>query len=336
MQRRILLALTLLSVSSYSWPENISPPEELLAAGEYQQALRLIEQQLEGQPDAPKISFLQAVILEKIGQTEAAAAIYQRLIQDYPDLPEPYNNLAVLYARQGKLQNAEQTLQEAIKTHPSYATAHNNLSDIYKTLASIAYNKALNLSNGQARPEQATLQTIESLYSFQPAASATPELNEPNTVQVTSTNTPSAQEPPSSQPLPTESPSAETTEQKIDSIPQKTVDINTVEKSVHAWAQAWSHQDINAYLTSYSTAFKPVDGLGRAEWEAQRKDRLQAPTFIRIEIFRPAITVLNNELVSVIFKQRYQSDRFKETTDKLLLLTYENEQWRILQETEIK
>src|SRR5438093_2806195 len=65
-------------------------------------------------------------------------------------MPEPYNNLAVLYAGQGDYQKARKALETAIRTHPSYAVAHENLGDIYATLASQAYDKALQLDSGNA------------------------------------------------------------------------------------------------------------------------------------------------------------------------------------------
>jgi hypothetical protein len=101
------------------------------------------------------------------------------------------------------------------------------------------------------------------------------------------------------------------------------------------WSRAWSAQDVAAYLRAYSASFQPPEGLTRAAWEAQRKERLQAPKYIRVELGPLQTTVLNNDYASVIFRQRYQSNRLKATTTKLLILTYENEQWRILQETEI-
>ena len=50
----------------------------------------------------------------------------------------------------------------AIRTHPSYAVAHENLGDIYATLASQAYDKALQLdsSNATARKKLALIKEL--------------------------------------------------------------------------------------------------------------------------------------------------------------------------------
>lgn len=326
MQRRILLALTLLFFAHHAWADANQQPEALLAAGQYQQALAQLDLELKNNPADPKALFLRAVTLEKLGQVEAAAELYQQLIKDQPQLPEPYNNLAVIYARQGKYPQAEQTLQAAIKTHPSYAAAHSNLSEIYKTLASIAYNKALNPNNGQPPPDRANLQAIESLRSYTPPGASEPAQGVQPALPVAS-RPETVTAPPAAPDIASAS--------KNDSKPAQMVDIKAVEQSVMDWSRAWSAQDVAAYLRAYSASFQPPEGLTRAAWEAQRKERLQAPKYIRVELGPLQTTVLNNDYASVIFRQRYQSNRLKATTTKLLILTYENEQWRILQETEI-
>ena len=65
----------------------------------------------------------------------------------------------MLYAGQGDYEKARKALEMAIRTHPSYAVAHENLGDIYATLASQAYDKALQLdsSNATARKKLALI-----------------------------------------------------------------------------------------------------------------------------------------------------------------------------------
>lgn len=326
MQRRLLLALALLSTSSYSWSADSLQPQALLATGEYQQALTQIDSLLKETPEDTRALFLRAVALEKLARSKEASVIYQRLISEFPELPEPHNNLAVLYARQGDYHAAEQVLQSAIKTHPSYATAHNNLSNIYKTLASNAYNKALNLNNGkQPVTDKPGLVIIEELHSYRP-----PPIIEPEPVaQMAKMGETSAKTEAMEQ-------TAANTVEENNSIPPITVDLQAVEKAVQGWGQAWSQQDSEAYLAFYSETFRSADKLSRSTWAEQRRTRLQTPSFIRVNISQLETSVLSNEIVSVQFSQRYQSDRFRETSRKLLLLKYEDDQWRILQETEVK
>ena len=96
------------------------------------------------------------MILTEQNKTDDAIKVFTELTEDYPELPEPYNNLAVLYATQGEYDKARKALEMAIRTHPSYAIAHENLGDIYATLASQAYDKALQLDSEQRhRPQEA-------------------------------------------------------------------------------------------------------------------------------------------------------------------------------------
>lgn len=331
MQRRLLLALALLSIYSYSWSADSIQSQALLAAGEYQQVLAEADAQLKEAPDDVRALFLRAIALARLSRSKEAIAAYQQLIKAQPELPEPYNNLAVLYAREGNYQAAEQVLQAAIKTHPSYATAHENLSNIYKTLASIAYNNALNLNNGkQTAADKASLATIDALNSYQPPVV---EIVEP----------PQAELAPPAEADDTEAmtqAAANNLEQQVleekASSPPPEVDMNAVEAAILAWAKAWSRQDSEAYLAFYSEAFRPAGQVDRDSWATQRKTRLSSPDFIRVDISQLATRVLANDVVSARFRQRYQSDRFRETSTKLLLLKYENDKWRILQESEVK
>src|SRR2546422_7842631 len=49
------------------------------------------------------------------------------------------------------------------RSYPSYATAHENLGDIYARMASEAYDKALQLDNGNARA-RGKLSLIKDLF----------------------------------------------------------------------------------------------------------------------------------------------------------------------------
>lgn len=103
-----------------------------------------------------------------------------------------------------------------------------------------------------------------------------------------------------------------------------------------AWARAWSRQDVAAYLSSYSPAFIPPPGLDLDAWKEQRRERLKSPGFIKVQIEEMEIEPLSNRVASVSFKQRYRSDRFSETTHKLLLMRLEEGEWHIAQESEIR
>ncbi|MDH4275597.1 MAG: tetratricopeptide repeat protein [Gammaproteobacteria bacterium] len=85
-------------------------------------------------------------------QLNQAIDAYEKLLQLRPDLPEAYNNLAVLYAARGDDKRARDYLFTALNTHPSYALAYQNLNQLYASLASNAYNRALNTQTDDKVP----------------------------------------------------------------------------------------------------------------------------------------------------------------------------------------
>lgn len=318
MEQRILFASILLMLSSSAWPGNLDEVKQLIEAGENNHALAQIDDQLVKQPDDPEILFLRAVALGKLQRKQEAIELYHELINKHPTLPEPRNNLAVLYAQQGEFEASEQALQSALNTHPSYATAHRNLSDIYKTLASIAYNKALNLDNGrEPSPPETKLQLIVEFRSHHNGASA--EVAPP----------------------PATSPAGLLASTQKEATPfhpevEKTADINDIEDVISSWASAWSEQDVKRYLDHYSPDFIPDNQLSRLEWEELRRQRLLTPDFIRVEVSQLETVILDNRIASVSLDQQYRSDRFSELSRKMVLLRHENGRWRIIQEIETK
>ena len=48
-----------------------------------------------------------------------------------------------------------------------------------------------------------------------------------------------------------------------------------VESSLNNWAKAWSSQDVDLYLESYSDEFLPPKGLSFEKWRQERKIKLR-------------------------------------------------------------
>ena len=105
-------------------------------------------------------------MLAEQGKANEAIGVFTGLTEDFPELPEPYNNLAVLYAAQNKLDDAKNALEMAIRSHPNYATAHENLGDIYAKMATLSYDKALQLDQNNPTA-QAKLTLLKDIVSPQ-------------------------------------------------------------------------------------------------------------------------------------------------------------------------
>lgn len=110
------------------------------------------------------------------------------------------------------------------------------------------------------------------------------------------------------------------------------VEVQLVEL-VDAWADAWSNQDVERYLTFYARDFLPTNGTSRDQWSAQRRQRIEAPESIEVRIEAAEVDLLNPERAEVTFVQLYRSDRFSDRVRKVLVLVREVGGWKITAET---
>ena len=342
----------------------------LFKAGERDQALRQVNKVLESNPKDPKARFLKGVILAESGDAKAAADVFQRLTQDYPALPEPYNNLAVIYASEGHYDQARVALEKSIRTHPSYATAYDNLGDVYSKLASEAYDRALRLNAGDAAASKklalvrelrepapaeplrvADAASARGAQPSPPTAAATPAKS-PSAVAATPAAKTAASAPITVVPAPPKAvpPAAGATAATAPSATESSTNAASSSKAapspsesptdpekgiletVRAWAQAWSKQDVDAYLSFYAADFKAPKGESRADWEQQRRARVGGPSRIKVALRDIKVVRRDESHAAVIFQQSYRSDRFQGRTRKTLELVRVGNDWRILEE----
>jgi tetratricopeptide (TPR) repeat protein len=285
--------------------DELQDAHKFLKAGQHREALERVNKALAAKPRDPQARFLKAVILTEQGNTREAIDIFTRLTQDFPDLPEPYNNLAVIYAGQGQYEKARVALEQSIRTHPSYATAYENLGDVYAKLASQAYDKALQLDKSNTGAQNKLSLVREIARGPGPVAIA------------------SAVKEPAKPPAPVAQKAAE-----------NSADASAeVLKAVNAWAEAWSKRDVDAYLGYYAKDFQTPSGESRADWEKSRRTRIAGAKTITVGVVSPQVTMSGANQASVTFRQAYQSDSFKATGNKTLVLVKSADgRWQIQQE----
>lgn len=96
--------------------------------------------------------------------------------------------------------------------------------------------------------------------------------------------------------------------------------VKLIKQATESWRQAWSNQDVSAYLAHYDAkAFIPKDGLSFSTWKKGRYRSLQNPKFINVVTDNIQVSPISDDLVRVNFYQRYHSDRFKDDIEKVLL-----------------
>lgn len=317
--------------------------QRLMKQNQMPQALEKADIYISTKPKDAQGRFLKGLILTELGRPADAIAIFIKLTEDFPELPEPYNNLAVLYAQQKQYDKARAALEMAIRTHPSYSIAHENLGDVYAKLASQAYDKALQLDSSNAAT-QTKLSMIKELISTssKPGAKSAPTAAHPVAEPVkapaaeTPKATPAPGKPVESAPEPgtaPKPPEAKPSETKAPAkaAPEPAADEADINKTVLAWAGAWSRKDVKTYLSYYAKDFQTPNGMPRKDWDAERHNRIDKPGKLQITLDDVRISV-DGDKATVRFRQNYTSSTFKSSASKTLVLIKSGGRWLIQQE----
>ena len=324
--------------ASLAHADDIADIGKLLKGGQLDQAMQKVDGLLATKPRDAQGRFLKGLILTEQNKTAEAITLFTRLTEDYPELPEPYNNLAVLYAGQGQYEKARQSLEMAIRTHPSYATAHENLGDVYAKLASQAYDKALSLDSNNPAAQSKLAMARELIGSGSTraraqAAQATPAAQAaikplPGTPAPAASATPAAAGKPGAA---TPAAAAPAVTPSGAAKPAAGNDDGDVLAVVNAWAAAWSKQDAKGYLAAYGKNFKVPGGKSRSSWEADRKQRIEAPTKIEVRVESPVVKV-DGDNATVKFRQLYKSNIVSANSSKTLVMSRSGGAWQIVDE----
>ena len=101
----------------------------------------------------------------------------------------------------------------------------------------------------------------------------------------------------------------------------------------NSWASAWSAKDIGVYLSKYAEDFKTPNGDALALWQASRKQKISSQGKILVEIEDIKVSMKNENLARIQFKQKYTSDKLTEDSNKSLLVKKIDGKWLIQEET---
>ncbi len=314
----ILLAFALASAPAFA--DELKDISQMADNGQQAQALERINTYLAANPKDAQAMFMKGVILAETGKRDDAIKTFTDLTQKYPNLPEPYNNLAVLYAESGQYDLAKKSLETAIKTHPSYAIAHENLGDIYARMASEAYDKALQLDGSNSRA-QSKLALIKDLFGTGNKTTVAAKAAEPAKAG-TMPIRPADKKPEAAKPVAAEKPAIDST----------AAEEKNIADAANAWASAWSSKDLDKYFASYADSFKPAKGENRKTWEATRKERINRPAKISVELGDPKVTIEDANNAKISFRQSYRADGKPINTHKTLMMKKVSGAWLIDQE----
>lgn len=350
-----------------------SPAEgirQALAAGQLEQAAKLVQQEKQRLPQDAELRFLEGVVQAQQGQTDKAIETFRKLVESHPGIVEAHNNLGVLYASKGRLEEARKALEAGMLTHGSYAALHRNLADVQSQLVKQTYAKALQVDS-KARTAVAQLSLLGSMQA--PRASSAASESLPAATVVASRQTASGTAPVTaaapSAPVPApvtpavvasaapaapspalppravasataaglaaESPKAPKAASESAPAPAAkpapSADTEAIRAAVMAWAKAWSRKDVDDYLQAYASSFVPPEGQSRSKWEAERKLRIVSKKSISVEVRQLKVTV-EDKTATVQFQQIYNSDNFTGNSRKTLEMVRQGERWLIARE----
>jgi tetratricopeptide (TPR) repeat protein len=338
------LAFSIISGAALAGPaDDIKEASKLYQQNRLDAAMTKVNAALAQTPKDALGRFLKANIFIEQKRFNDAIQVLTGLTEDFPELPEPYNNLAALYASQGNYEKAKAALELAIHTNPSYATAHENLGDIYAQLARREYDKALSLDKGNATA-QSKLSLVKDLFA--PPRSGTSTVAATTAPTVAPVSAP-VSPPPVAVAKPTPPPVAttvtapattvaatkpqaapQTAPQTAPAAQQATGADAQITSLVRDWTSAWSSQNVQSYLSFYAPNFEPADGVSRKTWASQRKQRIEAPSSIKVSAQITKISVDGNE-ATVNLRQSYQSNVLSNVANKTLKLVKSADGWKI-------
>lgn len=110
------------------------------------------------------------------------------------------------------------------------------------------------------------------------------------------------------------------------------LELSHAQQAVQAWAVAWAARDVEAYLRAYSPHFVSADGLTRAQWETQRRQRIGAAQDLSIKVMGLVIEPAGRDKVQAVFIQRYQTAKLNDLSRKTLVLHKVGDDWKIVSE----
>lgn len=98
------------------------------------------------------------------------------------------------------------------------------------------------------------------------------------------------------------------------------------------WAQAWSRQDVDTYLSAYTADYAGTPAqASRQVWMNQRRSRIVAAKHISVLLQNVQMQRQGNSMVCT-FVQHYRSDQHSDVTRKRVVLMMENGRWHIQSE----
>lgn len=311
----------------------------LAELGRSSDAIRVFTQLSEDYPELPEPYNNLAVLYASQNQLDKARQALEMAIQTHPSYAVAHENLGDIYAKM-----ASQAYDKALQLDKNNAGALTKLSLIRELFTKV----------GGAAPIKAPAAAAPAAVAAapKPLPVTPPVVAKPPVVVATGPVAAPASQPspvvavkpaagvikpiaaPEAKPVdrPIEKPKEQVPVKAVEPKVADDVESQDVLRSVDGWAKAWSSQKVPAYLGFYGKAFQPPKGESRSSWEASRKDRINRPKSIDVDVDSPKVKFNDDGRAVVTFTQHYRSDSLKSSTGKTLVLAKNNGKWLIVEE----
>jgi tetratricopeptide (TPR) repeat protein len=320
----------------------------LTETGKTNDAIAVFQSITEDNPELPEPYNNLAVLYASKGQFEKARTALELAIQTHPSYSTAHENLGDVYAKL-----ASQAYDRALQLDRGNSAVQGKLGlikDLFSTQPKASQKPDAAKVAALVKPAESTPKAADpapTRVAAAPVAATTPA---PAPFPAASTVTPVAPSatpaaaratPPAAAPAPTQvvtsmpgaAPAVAVAAAAPKAAPASPAEPDAVMAAVKNWARVWSNRDAEGYVSAYATAFKPEDGRSRRAWEAERRDRVSSPSFIKVELVDPVVVMAGDGTAEVKFRQQYTSDRLQNhSVRKTLSLVKTASGWQITRE----
>ena len=295
-------------------------------------------------PELPEPYNNLAVIYAAKGEYEKARMALQEAINTHPSYATAHENIGDLYAKM-----ASQAYNQALQLDEGNQTAKEKLSLIGE-LFSVPEPKIRKQPKKEAREtpkKQVVVKSSKDREDKAPPKEKDIEVTSSQPLPVKKMEQDLAQATANTSETPEDEVQKQTEIAKLETpeVPEGTIDSEQEKKQVqeeeqkaeiisvvNEWANAWSQQDVDAYLAFYGEEYNPPKNMSRDEWVTQRKVWLSKPNFIKVEIDNPVAILHGDDHAQVNFSQVYRSDNYKDKVKKTLMMKNIDHRWQIIEE----
>ena len=360
----LALPSVVLAADSGDYASRFTRAQALAKQGDDVAASKIYEDLIKLNPRLPQAYNNLAAIKARHGEYKQAQALLEQALRSDPVYATVYENLSAIYVEMARdsygkalrLETPQQSIAlrdldqpEQVKpaqTQVAIAATEKPRTRIASQDADAGTNPARSAATKPVETAQPTLPPVTMAASEtaeQPAAAAAEEKFPDIPETETKTDQAQAVAKPAEQMAAVETAPVDASKttntqkdtppagQAMDSKAPLVFNKEDVITSLQGWAAAWSEKAVDLYLVFYADNYAPA-GETHRQWEAQRRQRLQAPAWIQVTLSDFQVEAIKDDEARVRLIQEYKASNYQDRTRKEFRLQRTPDGWRIIKE----